>query len=393
MTRVSSLLSRAAAMIVVAAALLPGGAALATSAQSALPTTSAQAALPTTNAQDALSASDRACLACHGSEENAARHAKDGRKAQLVDVAAYARSVHGDVGCDGCHDAIALPGHPGQPRAADDAKSNAIDGTQVCRACHAKIVKAYKLSYHAELRQAGKKSSPDCTGCHAPHAVTAASVQDGPNNVCLSCHADATVSHQVWLPNAARHLQTVACAACHAPEAQPQVDLRLVNAAAPAGSDFAGHFEQWAQQADVQHDGLDAHEFRALLETIGRQGVKVAVHGRIELRSGIQAHWMPAKARALRDCFRCHDQDAPPYKRVTVSTLDASGGPVRHDAQREVLTSAITLEALKGFYALGGTRLTQLDWLLALALGAGISVPLLHFVARRILRRSAQHKE
>jgi hypothetical protein len=68
---------------------------------------------------------------------------------------------------------------------------------------------------------------------------------------------------------------------------------------------------------------------------------------------------------------------------VTVSILDADGRPLRYDAHRGVLSSAITWEALRGFYAIGGTRLGQLDVLLALGLAGGIAVPALHLAARR----------
>ena len=89
----------------------------------------------------------------------------------------------------------------------------------------------------------------------------------------------------------------------------------------------------------------------------------------------------------MRDCFGCHHEGAPPYRNVNVPTLDAQGGPVRYDAQREILTSAITIEALKGFYALGGTRLAELALVLMLGLGLGISVPALHLLVRRLLVR------
>lgn len=365
-------LGRAARSVALALALLPAGAALAA------------------NPEDALSAADRACLDCHGSEDNATRHARDGRKAPVIGQAAYARSVHGEVGCDGCHDSIALPAHPGKLLPVKDAQAKPPAVGEVCRSCHGKVVKAYERSFHAQRLLAGRKKAPDCNDCHTPHAVTPASVQDGPKNVCLDCHDDPAESHQAWLPNAARHLQAVACVACHAPGALPRVDLRL---AATGGGDLSGSFEELAKAADANHDGLDAHEFRALLASLERQGTPVAVRGRIELRSGVQAHGLPDKAGALRDCFGCHDPGAPPYKSVSVSTLDAQGAPLRYDAQREILTSAITIEALKGFYVLGGTRLAQLDVLLALGLVFGISVPGLHFGARRVLRRLAVKKE
>ncbi len=351
-------------------------------------------------AQPEPSADDRACLDCHGPQEPGAVGAavankvQEGRKVPRIEVAAYLSSVHGDAGCISCHDEVKLPAHPGKARASDERPRKAPGAViPMCRSCHAKVVKAFDRSIHAAAVRARSRSAPDCNGCHVPHAVTTASVQEGPKNACLGCHDDPAQTHRSWLPNAARHLQTVACAACHAPEALLRTDLRLTVQAGPGVASIAERFETLATKIDANRDGLDAHEFRALIEAFEQQGLKVAVRGRIELRNGIQAHWLPERSRALRDCFGCHDEGAPPYKSVTVSTLDAQGGPVRHDAQREILTSAITVDALKGFYALGGTRLAALDLVLALGLFLGISVPALHLLIRRVLVRPRPPEE
>lgn len=351
----------------------------------------ASTAAPAT-AAPALSAEDRACLECHGSEDAAAKHAKDGRKAGVVPAEAYARSLHADVGCSGCHESITLPEHPDKSAAAKDPKAEKATLNQVCRSCHRKIAKAYDRSFHAQRMLKGK-SGPACSDCHAAHEITQAGAHGGTNSGCSPCHDDAADTHRVWLPNAVRHLQTVACNGCHSPLALTQVDLRLSAATRTAAGGAETTFEKLAQQADRNRDGLDAGEFRALLEALSRQGTPVTVGGRIEPRSRVEAHQLPEAARAVRDCFACHDRDASPYKRVTVSMLDADGAPVYYDAHQDILTSAITIEALKGFYVLGGTRMSQLDLLLALTLGIGISVPALHFIARRVWGRARKHQD
>ena len=178
--------------------------------------------------------------------------------------------------------------------------------------------------------------------------------------------------------------RSVACSACHAPDALRRVDLRILVGANPLQDrDGTLQFERRARAADVNHDGLDANELRGLLADLEGGGEALSLRGRIELRSGIEAHELPGKARALRECTGCHDQSALPFQHVTVSILDADGRPLRYDAHRGVLSSAITWEALRGFYAIGGTRLGQLDVLLALGLAGGIAVPALHLAARR----------
>lgn len=382
---------RAAGALVLTVALVSGAAVFFVQVVSVASPNIAQAAAAVTPLPE-FSADDQACLECHGSEEAAAKHTRDERKPGVVAAAAYARSLHADFGCTGCHEDVKVPAHPGKTAPAKSAKARKLAMTQVCRGCHAKIAKAYDRSVHAQRIQAGQ-SGPGCSHCHVAHEVTHTARHDGTNNSCSPCHDDAADVHREWLPNAARHLQTVACNACHSPLALAQVNLRLtVKPGAVVVSDAIKPFEQMAEELDTNHDGLDAHEFRMLLEALEQQGTPVTVGGRIETRNRIQAHMLPEKERAVRECFACHDKDAPPYKRVTVSMLDAEGTPVHYDAQREVLTSAATIEALKGFYVLGGTRMSQLDLMLALCLGVGISIPALHFVARRFMSRSRKNK-
>ena len=343
-------------------------------------------------AGDILSEDDQACLECHGSEEAAAKNMLGERKPRVINPEVFAHSVHGTVGCDGCHPKIKLPAHPRKTRSAKDTKS-AADPNQICRSCHEKVVKAQETSIHARKAREGDTAAPTCGDCHTPHAVTSASVQDGPKNACIVCHEDTVEQHQRWLPNAALHLQTVACAACHAPDALRRVDLRIAVMPTTLTPDVASRFEKYAKDVDKNRDGLDAREFRDLLVAFERDGAKPVVRGRLELRGGVQAHALPEKARALRDCFGCHDDEAAPFKSVVVSMLDADGGPMRYDAQRDILTSAVSAEALKGFYAIGGTRLESLDVLLALGLLVGVSVPVLHLIARRMFRRSSKNKD
>ncbi len=184
------------------------------------------------------------------------------------------------------------------------------------------------------------------------------------------------------------HLRAVSCSACHAPDALPRVDLQLQRGTQPmSDQDGAVPFAQRARAADANADGLDANELRTLLADLERSGDGVSLRGRIELRSGVEAHELPDKALAIRDCAKCHDAKAAAFQNVTVSMLDASGRPVRYDAHKEILNSATTWDALRGFYAIGGTRLKLLDIVLAVGLVGGLAVPALHLAVRRRFRR------
>jgi hypothetical protein len=210
----------------------------------------------------------------------------------------------------------------------------------------------------------------------------------------MTCHGEPTAQHAQWLPNAARHLDSIACSACHAPDALRQVDLRLYAAGAPLVETASSpSFEKRARAADKNRNGLDAAEFRALLDDFERNGAALTVRGHMELRNPTEAHEITAKPTALKACVDCHSEDATPFAKVTVSVLDAEGRAVRYDAHRDVLRSAMTAEALASFYAVGGTRIGLLDVLLALGLAAGVAVPVLHMAVRRMLRPKSEGSE
>ena len=63
---------------------------------------------------------------------------------------------------------------------------------------------------------------------------------------------------------------------------------------------------------------------------------------------------------------------------------------MRYGAQPEVLNSMISVDSVGGFYAIGGTRIKLLDWLLALAVLGGIGVPVGHLTVSWLFKRYAK---
>ena len=335
-----------------------------------------------------LAAGDPGCFACHANKDLALQFANGDTVSAAVDEATFRRSVHGAVGCVGCHPGIDPRHHPGGAFPVASSRQYTLDRNQACRACHARVFRIYEGSVHAIRLRSGSTFAPACSGCHRPHDVTPASVQDGPQNACTTCHGDTAASHEQWLPNAVSHLRSVACLACHAVEAVRGIDLRLyVGDRRLVDGDGSLRFERRARAADADHDGLDAGELRALIADLERDGYAVALRGHVALRSGMEAHELSPRALALKDCRKCHDERAVPFQYVTVSALDSEGRPVRYDAHKSILGSAVAWEALRGFYAIGGTRIKVLDVALALGLAGGIAVPALHFAVRRLCRR------
>lgn len=348
----------------------------------------AVAAVDAANAAQALSDADKICIGCHATEGMDKKLANGDTLSLAIDGAAFGRSVHGPVGCAACHAAAAEPGHPGNGKSFDSARQYALAQSQACQACHGPVFESFERSVHAIRVREGMTAAPVCGDCHPPHKVVPASAQGGPKDACSTCHGGATQLHEEWLPNAANHLRAVTCSACHAPGALPRVDLQLQSGTQPlTDRDGALQFERRARAADANADGLDPHELRALLADLERSGEQVSLRGRIELRSGVEAHELPNKALAIKDCARCHDASAAPFQNVTVSVMNVDGRPVRYAAHKEVLNSAITWDALRGFYAIGGTRFKLLDIVLALGLIGGLAVPALHLAVRRLFRR------
>jgi len=322
------------------------------------------------SASDSLPEESKACLACHASDA-----------APKVDAATFSKSVHNALGCTGCHAGVDLAKHPGA------AKPERVS----CAGCHADSTRHYEASVHAAQVQKGNAAAPACATCHTPHEVSAAAVGEGLKDACLGCHAAAVETHQRWLPNTARHLEVVSCAACHAPAVQRKVDLRLYDGGAQkrVSEELVPGFGERVRALDAAGKGLDPAQLRSLLAHIAQEGkvLQPVLIGRVEIRNGAESHQLAGKATAVRDCQRCHRAGAEPFQSVTVSVLGTDGKTLRYDARKEVLSSAMSVESVRGFYAIGGTRITLLDVLLGLALLAGISAPLVHLALRKLLRK------
>jgi predicted CXXCH cytochrome family protein len=392
-------------------------------------------------AGSALSQLDEQCLGCH-SAKGLDKMLANGETLSLhVDAAAFAKSVHNKIGCPVCHAKTSFENHPPVKTKIPSLRDYSLAQTKVCESCHAPVSKLYEGSIHATLVREGYPNAPICTDCHNPHAVVAKAAFDAasgipcskchdsifnayagsvhgkaalgcPNchrahdvnpattgdqlkNTCLECHQDVLAAHQTWLPNAAQHFETVSCAACHSPAAKRKVDLRLYDSVTKqrvAEKEGVPQFESRARAADSKGTGLDAMALRSLLRGFNADGAdnETKLRGRLEVSTGVEAHQLADKSRAIRDCAKCHQQGADAFQSVTVSIVGPDGRTVRHGAKPEVLNSMISVDSVGGFYAIGGTRIKLLDWLLALAVLGGIGAPLGHLTINWLVKRYAK---
>jgi predicted CXXCH cytochrome family protein len=261
-----------------------------------------------------------------------------------------------------------------------------------CASCHEKVFTAYKSDVHGLERVKKGKEAPICADCHKSHGVQAATLGDGVKDACLSCHKQAKEQHKDWLPNAGLHFESISCVACHAPDAQRRINLRLFDAATDQQlREIASmpKFLRRTQDSDEDKLGLNEREmFEVLQEFRQERGAfaRVMLRGRLEVTDGIHAHQLADKDKALKDCNTCHSDGASPFQTVVLSIAGADGRPLTHAVQKEALNSLNTLQSVRGFYAIGATRIKLLDWLLLGAVLASIGGCLTHFTILRISR-------
>jgi hypothetical protein len=335
-------------------------------------------------AQAGAADNDAPCLGCHGQAGLTKTFAKGDTLALHVDGKAFEASLHAPLGCSACHAALDLKTHPGKTRSFDSARAYTAAASEACRGCHDAVFVAYQKSRHAKA-QGANPAAPLCADCHNPHEVKPSAAASLGKDACLTCHAGVDDKHEKWLPNTKQHFEVVSCAACHAPAAQKKVDLRLY--------DTVQNREVTGQENAIPAGApLDEQHLWSIVRDASTQG-KVTLMGRVEIASGADAHALLEKARAVTDCTTCHKKGAEPFQNVTFSTVGPDGRRVRYEARKEVLHAPTSVDSMRGFYAIGGTRIQLLDILLALALVGGISAPIAHLVMRRLSRRNAKTQE
>jgi hypothetical protein len=399
--------------------------------------------------QEEVANPDLKCLKCHS--KGLKKKLENGETLSLrIDGDAFSTSVHQVIGCTGCHRDVPKGKHPSRqpiesaraysvkhnetcgqchesnsheyegsiharlvaegdenaPVCSDCHSAHAIQPRTVyepvsgepCSKCHQEIYQAYAQSVHGEARARGNVirgdhvQAPICFDCHKAHAVAGVASSDDLVKQCTSCHEVAKLAHEQWLPNASMHLQSVSCPACHSPDAERRIELQLYDrlGKVPVGLD-SGHEEvqQRLSEIDSGKDGLDPFELWKLVRETSRDGygTDVVLRGRMEVTTGVDAHRIAASGRAVRSCQSCHENNSEAFRNVTVSLSKPDGRKERYDANQKVLSSAISVDSVGGFYAPGGTRIKLLDGLLVLAILGGLAVPIGHITLGKLMRR------
>ncbi len=393
----------------------------------------------------ALSASSQQCLICHGAPGFQTKLADGETFSLTIEADHFAPSVHGALGCTGCHADISLPSHPaavkpiaslrgfsiamsqqvcgtchadqfklwGQsvhaalveennpvapvctschsPHAMIKGEASAL-ATVPCKTCHSTIYAAYAASVHGVLRNGGLAAAPLCFNCHGAHDVAVASAGVGRRDVCLGCHTEAVASHATWLPNVELHFGVVSCPVCHTPNAQRMVNLILYNSATQkeiSGPEGMPQFESLTNTSTARAPGLDPKTLMTLLTSLNSPGAegKTSIRGHLEVHTGVEDHQLTFASKAISNCDTCHRKGAAAFRSVVVSVAGPAGIPIHYGANQEVLSSVLSLDSVGGFYAIGGSRITFLDALFVLALFVAIGGCGVHMIARWVIGR------
>ena len=413
----------------------------------------APATLTAQEQAETVSDPDAKCVRCHS--RGLKKKLEDGETLSLkVDMDAFGASVHRVIGCTGCHRDVTKGKHPSrEPIASHRAYS--VQQNQTCKQCHAAKYEAYEGSVHASLVDAGSERAPLCSSCHSAHAiqadatytpasgkpcstchdgifqayeesvhgtarregnrirgghveaptcadchqehnVSAVAASDYLVSTCMDCHEVAQLAHEQWLPNAAMHMRSVGCAACHAPESPLRVDLQLFDQDAGAPVDSSAQYATFREQLEnIDSDGkLGAMDLWKLVRLTERDGMdtNVVLRGRLEVANGMDAHRLADSTQATRTCESCHESRSEAFRNVTVSITSPDGRRERFEADSDVLSSVFSVDSISGFYAPGGTRIKLLDYLLVLAILGGLAVPVVHITLGRIVRKKSGKK-
>jgi predicted CXXCH cytochrome family protein len=391
-----------------------------------------------------LDAPELACLKCHDKDGLKMKTQKGEVLPLSISTKAFATSMHSKTSCEDCHDSLDEKEHGKVPSSVSSKREFTVKMSDTCISCHKEnvalfkdtvhaaminggsekaatcsdchnshtvtsvklvapidqvpcarchedIFKAYAKDVHGLERVAKGKTAPLCNDCHSAHEIKAAALGDALKDSCIKCHKDAAPSHEKWLPNSALHFEAVSCPVCHAPDAQRRVNLRMVDSV--GGKQLlekrgVPRFERLIKTADGKEVGLDEKELHSFLKefNLDSDGPKAILSGRLEVRSGVQAHQLSEKSKALKDCKVCHQYGATPFQTVVLTMAGPDGRTMRHSVEKEVLGSLTATGTMKGFYAIGSTRIKLLDYLLVLVLLGVLCVPIAHLTANRLFK-------
>jgi hypothetical protein len=320
------------------------------------------------------------CMECH-SDDSLERNDSEGMKQDLyIDYNRFKFSVHNvnGISCVDCHDDIEeLDWDSEVPHPTSLAMVH-------CENCHEEEGEAYLDSVHKKA--GGKGITIPCYACHGYHFVThleSDSVFERENKFCLKCHNPD--NYHDWLPQKETHFAFVECAVCHAPESPRYISLRFYDL---ISKDFLGteallkalgtDYENFMVLLDKDKDEvISLAELEDMVLLLRQKDIRGTFHGELVMELLPSVHHIN-RGGANRECEQCHNPQSPFFEDVYISLNRDDGTNQLHKVERRALESYY----VNHFYAIGGTRVRNLDRIGVVLVIGGLSIVTGHFLVR-----------
>ena len=320
-----------------------------------------------------------ACAGCHADKNQAYRGSVHANMVKHNNARAPV--------CTDCH---------GSHQVGTKALLDTVAGVP-CKKCHGDIFARYEDSVHGQARESGNNNAALCSSCHFAHEVKPAIVSRATRMACEGCHGDVAAKHERWLPNVQVHFDTVACAACHVPDAPRAVFLQVTDASGTVLPEAEIRKMLGPSYDDLllgSAEAMEGPQLWELYKMLNREGgIGAGMTGTVALRDGLQAHGLVHKDKAIKRCEACHSADSKFFQTVMMVVPRTDGTEQYYSVSPSVLQSVFSTLPLKHFYAMGNTRTRLLDWG-GLALGIGLVLGLGgHMALRAAAKRRMRRKE
>jgi len=324
----------------------------------------------------ALALENEDCQGCHREQDLVGEQF-------AIDVQAYDYTIHAELGCTGCHDAVSDE-HP------DDGLS---PSKAVCLDCHAEINAQYIDSVHA--------GNASCGDCHNPHRVRGLSEVSGydMNQQCARCHDSDEVegTHARWLPQAGLHIAMLPCVSCHTASKDYVIVLNIIQKQSEA---VLGDFiltdyhamQKVAGDLPVQQlidrngdDFISLTELRSFNRNPSNQGML--------LKGTLTPQQITHSVQTLDsrwDCSFCHASGPSAMQTSYLAVPTEEGGYRRLEVERGAVLQA--LNGTPDFYMMGTTRSASLNLLGLLIILGGCLMPIGHGLLRFLTRNNRLDK-
>jgi hypothetical protein len=125
------------------------------------------------------------CLACHSDKTLSKKLMNKEILPLYIEINEFAKSVHGKVGCSGCHPNITLDNHP-QVKMIKSKSEYSASVSRACSVCHTAEQLRKRQPIHTSL--AAKGTCIECHGSHYMKGMAAAKAGVKENQYCLTCH-------------------------------------------------------------------------------------------------------------------------------------------------------------------------------------------------------------